>query len=158
MDKTCDACDFVKQPVNLVFSNDDWQVCLGNNHAYLGRAYVTLKSHKGSLSELTDGEWTTFRQLVQVMERAYADAFGARPLNWGYFMNHAFREKPFNPHIHWHIYPRYEVAPELAGMTFADELFGEFYDAAAERIVGQSVVDQIAATLRQHIEQTKSSV
>ena len=138
-------------------SNDSWVVGIGNNHAYLGRAYVTLKSHKGSLSELSSREWDSFQQIIKILEKAYSDAFGAKPLNWGCFMNHAFREKPFNPHVHWHIYPRYEIAPEIEGMKFSDELFGNFYDDTAERIVDQTVVDQIADTLRKHIDKVQLS-
>ena len=100
MDKKCDACDFLSNPTpdTQIFDNHYWTVGIGNNHAYLGRAYVTLKAHKDSLSALSDEEWKSFYELIRILEPAYKDAFGAWPLNWGCYMNHAFREKPFNPH------------------------------------------------------------
>lgn len=123
----------------------------GQNHAYLGRAYVTLKEHKASLSSLSQAEWEDFQTVVKTLEKAYKAAFGAEPLNWGCFMNHAFRTKPFNSHVHWHIYPRYEIAPVVDGITFDDPLFGEFYDNDAERLVSEEVVEHIASKLRQNI-------
>jgi len=66
-------------------------------------------------------------------------------------MNHAFREKPYNSHVHWHIYPRYEVDPELDGITLNVPLFGEFYDNNARKLVNSDVVDHIASKLRQNI-------
>jgi diadenosine tetraphosphate (Ap4A) HIT family hydrolase len=154
MDKHCDACGFLKNPSpkTQILDTPYWSVGIdGRNHAYLGRAYVTLKEHKGSLSSLSQQEWADFQEIVKRLEKAYKDAFGAEPLNWGCFMNHAFREKPFNSHVHWHIYPRYEVAPVLDGITFDDPLFGEFYDVNAERPVGIETVEHIASALRQHI-------
>lgn len=66
-------------------------------------------------------------------------------------MNNAFRTEPFNPHVHWHIYPRYKVAPVVAGITFDDPLFGEFYDDKAENMVNDDVVAAIVDKLRSNI-------
>jgi diadenosine tetraphosphate (Ap4A) HIT family hydrolase len=128
-----------------------WQVELGNNHAYFGRAYANLRSHKGSLSALNKEEWEDFEAVVAKLEKAYKELFGAEPLNWGCFMNHAFRTKPFNPHVHWHIFPRYEIAPVLNGITFEDELFGNFYDDTSERMVSDDTVAHIASKLREYL-------
>ena len=66
-------------------------------------------------------------------------------------MNHAFRSEPFNPHVHWHIYPRYKKAQEINGITFDDTLFGNFYDNSAERLVDEDNVKEIASRLRQQL-------
>jgi len=153
MDKKCDICEFQKnpQPQTQLLLTKHWNAGIGNNHAYLGRAYVSLRTHKGSLSELSSEQWLEFHELVRKLESAYKQAFGAEPLNWGCFMNHAFRTEPFNPHVHWHVFPRYKTAPVVAGMTFDDPLFGNFYDDNAERLVSDGVAAEIAATLRKHI-------
>lgn len=151
MDKKCDACEFLKDPQNQILVTKHWNVGIGNNHAYLGRAFVTLRDHKGSLSDLNNDEWGEFHEIVRKLEKAYLDAFGASPMNWGCFMNHAFRTEPFNPHVHWHIYPRYRVAPVVAGISFDDPLFGNFYDDEAENIVSDEIVREIAAKLREHL-------
>ncbi len=152
MSKVCEICEFIKNPQNQIIETKHWTVGIGDNHAYLGRAYVTLKSHKESLGELNDEEWKEYQQLVVKLEKAYKQAFGASPLNWGCFMNFAFQSKPYNPHVHWHIYPRYEVAPTVSGITFDDPLYGKFYDNNAERIVSGSVVKEIADKLKNNLE------
>lgn len=151
MDKKCDACEFLKEPKDQILVTKHWNVGIGNNHAYLGRAFVTLREHKSSLSELSDVQWQEFHEIVRKLEKAYKQAFGAEPLNWGCFMNHAFRTEPFNPHVHWHIFPRYKVAPVVSGITFDDPLFGNFYDDKAERIVSDEVVAAIVAKLKSTI-------
>ena len=153
MDKKCDACEFLKldDDGSQILLTDNWRVGIGNNHAYLGRAYVTLRSHKGSLSELNDQEWQEFIDIVQWLEKAYNVAFGASPMNWGCFMNHAYRSEPDNPHVHWHIFPRYKVAPIIDGVAFDDPLYGHFYDDTAEKLVSDEMVQSIAAKLRKSI-------
>lgn len=154
MDKKCDACDFLSNPTpeTQILDTQYWSVGVdGRNHAYLGRAYVTLKKHKPSLSSLDQNEWEDFQDLVKKLEKAYKNAFDAEPLNWGCFMNHAFRSEPFNPHVHWHIYPRYKTAQVIDGITFDDSLFGNFYDHATERLVSEETVKKIASELREQI-------
>lgn len=154
MDKKCDACNFLSNPTpeTQILETKYWSVGIdGKNHAYLGRAYVTLKEHKPSLSSLSQDEWEDFQDIVRKLESAYKDAFGAEPLNWGCFMNHAFRSEPFNPHVHWHVYPRYKKAQEINGIMFDDLLFGNFYDNTAERIVDEDTVKEVASRLRQQL-------
>ncbi len=149
MSKQCDACEFSKNP-NLktrILLTEHWDVGLGNNHAYFGRAYMTLRSHKGSLGSLSNAEWQDFEKTVERLENAYKEVYGAEPLNWGCYMNHAFRTEPFNPHVHWHIYPRYKVAPVLDGVAYEDKLFGNFYDHTLEKIVDDATAEKIAEKL-----------
>lgn len=153
MAKLCDPCEILKtlDPKTKILETDYWIVAIGNNHAYLGRGYVTLKQHKASLSELSRSEWMDFQNAAKKLEKAYKNAFGAEPLNWGAYMNNAFREEPFNPHVHWHIYPRYNEAHSLDGITFDDPLFGEFYDHDLKRIVSDETMDHIATELRKYL-------
>lgn len=66
-------------------------------------------------------------------------------------MNRAFRTDPVNPHVHWHIFPRYKVAPIISGTQFDDPLYGNFYDDTAERMVDDKMVDVIVKKLKSHI-------
>ncbi|HET8991616.1 MAG TPA: HIT family protein [Candidatus Saccharimonadales bacterium] len=154
MNKPCDACNFLKNPMPeiQILDTNYWSVGIDRkNHAYLGRAYVTLKVHKPTLGDLSQEEWEDFQSIVKKLEKAYKDAFGADPLNWGCFMNHAFRSEPFNPHVHWHIYPRYKTAQEIDDIKFDDSLYGNFYDNTAERLLSEETVSKIASELRQHL-------
>lgn len=154
MNKKCDACEYLKNP-NIdtqIIQTEHWSAGLGNNQAYFGRTYVTLREHIGSLGTLSAEQWQDFEEVVRKIERAYKEAFGAEPLNWSCCMNHAFRQEPFNPHVHWHIYPRYKKAPIFNSVTYDDALFGNMYDNEAERLVSEDVVAQIAEKLRSYIK------
>ncbi|MEI7632567.1 MAG: hypothetical protein WCJ60_04605 [bacterium] len=104
------------------------------------------------MGQLSAEEWQDFQSIIGKLETAYKDAFGADVLNIECNMNHAFKTEPFNPHIHWHIYPRYKIAPEIAGKTFEDPLFGSHIDEDKVNIVSDEVVQQIVAKLKQHVK------
>lgn len=153
MNKKCDACEFLKSPnpKHQILVTDSWSVGIYNDQPCLGRAYATLKSHKGKISDLSADEWQKFQQIIGKLEVAYRNAFGAEVLNIECNMNHAFKTEPFNPHVHWHIYPRYKTAPEVAGIVFDDPLFGNHIDEDKVNMVSDEVLDQIATKIREHI-------
>ena len=154
MDNKCDICNFISNPTpeTQILDTPFWRVGVdGKNHAYIGRAYVTLKEHKPSLSSLSQEEWEDFQAIVKKLEKAYKAAFGAEPLNWACLMNNAYQAEPFNPHVHWHIYPRLKTALVINGITFDDPLFGHYYDTKAERLVSQDTIAEIATRLRQEL-------
>lgn len=153
MNQNCDPCKFLGDSTHRILRTKYWNVALGNDQVYLGSAYVTLLTHKASLSELSTEEWEDFQALVRKLENAYHQAFGAEPLNWACLMNNAFRENPGNPHVHWHVFPRYRRAVALAGITFDDAAYGEHYDLQAVRDVSDEVVDEIAAKLKPYLEE-----
>jgi ATP adenylyltransferase len=151
MSKQCDICKFLEKPSHAILRTKYWNVGLGLNNAYLGRAYVTLLEHKASLSELSSEEWQDFETLVRKLESAYRKAFGADPLNWSCLMNNAYKEKPYNPHVHWHLIPRYENPTQIGGLTFEDEEFGHMFTPRKERLVDDQVVEEIAKKIKSYL-------
>lgn len=151
MNQDCDICTFLQNPTHRIVVTDRWSVGVSNNQAYFGRAYAALREHKSSLSELDETDWQEFHQIVRRLEAAYKDVYGAEPLNWSCLMNNAYRVEAAQPHVHWHIYPRYKTAPVLNGVAYDDPLFGEFYDNTAERLVDDSTVEQIVAKLKTYL-------
>lgn len=152
MTKICDACEFMKSPKNQILITDNWSVGIGNDQPYLGRAYATLKQHKTSIGELSNEDWMEFKDIMFKLENAYRDAFGANVLNIECSMNHAFKSEPFNPHVHWHIYPRYKKSIEIGGVVFDDPLFGSHIDEDLVNIVSNEVVKEIATELKYHLK------
>ncbi len=147
MEKKCDACEYLKAPKNQILQTELWTVGISNDQPYLGRAYCTLKTHKGKLGELTTEEWEDLQSIFKQLEKTYKQALGVEVLNIECNMNHAFKVEPYNPHIHWHIYPRYSKSVEIGGVIFEDPLFGSHIDEDLVRIVDDEVVKQIVAKL-----------
>ena len=148
MDENCDACEYLKAPRNQILVTDFWSVGIDNDQPYLGRAYCTLKQHIGILGELSKDEWDDLQAIFRDLEQRYKRVFGADVINVECNMNHAFKAEPFNPHIHWHIYPRYKNPVEVAGVLFEDPLFGRHIDEDLVNIVDDRVVEEIVTKLK----------
>ena len=150
MNQDCDVCQFLeKKPLqNQVITTKYWTVGVIHDQPYLGRALITLLTHKSSLGKLSPEEWHDFEVIVQKLEPAYKAAFGAEPLNMGCFMNHGYRDDPPHPHVHWHIFPRYKNPVEFGGQVFDDQLYGSFYDDDLRRPVDSELVAAITNELK----------
>ena len=127
---TCPICAWSSEHPHypLLFETPFWRVVLAPNQCLLGRCVIHLKRHAGDLAELTPEESLDWHQLVQRLETALRDAFGATMFNWSCYMNHAYRQQPADPHVHWWAVPRYDHPVELAGWLFEDPDFGNPYN------------------------------
>lgn len=133
---------------DLVFDTKHWQVFLSPDQTYLGRGYVSLKREADSLSELTSEEMTDFLELIKKYESALKKAFGAVMFNWTSLMNNAYKEKPYSPHVHFHVRPRYDKEVEFAGETFTDPNFAEHYKRGIKREVSEEVRQRIVNKIK----------
>lgn len=149
-DYACEVCDVLPKN-NPLFEGDYWMVSLSPDQGYLGRCYVTLKTHKSDLAELTDGEWNELKTVIQRYEQAVRKAFGATLFNWGCLMNNAYQASPAVPHIHWHVRPRYERPAELQGVTFTDPEFGHHYNREHKKIVSEDVLNAVHQALKMYL-------
>lgn len=143
-------CQFIanKPWPNQVLTTRHWTVGVIPNQAYLGRALITLLTHKASLGQLDQAEWQEFQDIIKKLEPAYEKAFGAKPLNIGCFMNLGYQADPPHPHVHWHIFPRYQQPYKVSGIAFDDARYGKFYDPEASNVVDGAVVTEIAKQLK----------
>src|SRR5258708_3259769 len=151
MHNDCNICPLLQNPKHQIFMTKYWAVNLGNDQIYLGRAYVTIREQKGSLGELSAEEWADLGVVVRSLEQAYKAAFSAVPINWTCMMNHAYKKNPADPHLYWHVFPRYRTPVTLARITFNDAFYGEHFSLDATREVTDKVVDEIAAKLKTHL-------
>ncbi len=100
------------------------------------------------MSNLTADQWNDFSQVVKQLESACKKAFGATMFNWTCLMNHAYRNDPPNPHVHWHVRPRYNKPVTFAGELFEDKAFGSHYERGTERKVSEGVIDEIVKAIQ----------
>jgi diadenosine tetraphosphate (Ap4A) HIT family hydrolase len=107
-----------------------------------------LKRHAGALSDLTEDEWNDFLNVVKYVEEAVRAAFNATMLNWSCYMNHAYREEPPNPHVHWWAVPRYAQTVSFGERMFEDPQFGNPYNHDRRLDLPKSLRDEIAEKIR----------
>jgi diadenosine tetraphosphate (Ap4A) HIT family hydrolase len=133
------SCEICKPKYRPLFETIFWRVHLVPDQAYLGRCVVVLKRHAGTLSMLTADEWKDFGQMVVRIELVINKAFEPDMFNWTCMANDAYLEEYPEPHIHWHIRPRYAKPVALAGIAFEDPDFGKHYDRERKNIVSDDV-------------------
>jgi diadenosine tetraphosphate (Ap4A) HIT family hydrolase len=117
----------------------------------VGRNVVHLKRHTGDLAHLTHDELIEWLAIVQSLEAALRAAFGATMFNLSCYMNHAYRESPPNPHVHWWVVPRYNQPVTVNGWTFEDPHFGNPYDPSRWLDVPKEIHQEIADRIIQAI-------
>lgn len=145
MSTECSLCTLRN---NLIFETQHWTVILNIDQNYLGRLLVISTRHIGNLSMLTLEEWDDLHRVIQKSEKTLQKAFPEINLfNWGCMMNHAFKEKPYNPHVHWHVKPRHDTPISFEGVTWTDTEFGKHYTTCNHNIIP----DEALQKMRTHI-------
>jgi diadenosine tetraphosphate (Ap4A) HIT family hydrolase len=127
-----------------------WKLYLSEDQAYVGRSYLNLKTHKSSLSELSDAEWQEYKELVRRIEPVYKRIFKAELINWALLMNNAYIENS-TPHVHWHVRPRHRATVKIGDEEFIDERFGYHYDDDLSRRPAPEILEAIAAKIREQL-------
>jgi diadenosine tetraphosphate (Ap4A) HIT family hydrolase len=147
----CDTCTTInKQEANLL-ATEHWMLNVSFDQGYLGRTYVTLRDHKGGLGELSNAEWKDYEDIVRRLENACKKGLGATLFNWSCLMNNAYKQKPYQPHVHWHFRPRYEQLVTINSVKFEDPQFGHHYDRGQKRTVDDETFKMILEKIKAHL-------
>jgi diadenosine tetraphosphate (Ap4A) HIT family hydrolase len=129
-----------------------WAVNIAeDDQTYLGRCYVALKRPCGTLSEITQEEFSDFLSVVKRLEKATTQAFGATMHNWTCLMNNAYQVEPAKPQVHWHFRPRYKNIVKFAGEEFRDKEFGYHYERKPVRPVSDDLAAKIIAEIQRFL-------
>lgn len=111
----------------LVLETEYWKAYVMPDQRYLGRMVVPLKASRRHLAELSAEEFQDFRVVVRILECAVIRALGATHFNWACLMNNAYQEDNPQPHVHWHVRPRYQTPPVFMRAEYPDPNFGHHY-------------------------------
>lgn len=155
---TCPICAW--DPDNpdylLLWEEHDWRICLAPNQSLLGTCVIHLKRHTGDLADLTEAELLEFLNIIRKVEGSVKAAFGAAMFNWSCYMNHAYRERPPDPHVHWWAVPRYGHKVEFGGLVFEDPHFGNPYDHDRVIKASKELRLEIADMIKGHLLSLKA--
>lgn len=153
------AIQSVAEHDDLIFETKYWRVVLvARDQRFLGRAKIRSKIYCGDINCLKGEPWQELHTVIRVYQRAVRQAFGARVFNVGNLMNHAYWMPPYVPHVHWHVFPRYDGPVQFAGIMFRDPQFGEelSHDKRQDFAVGQELKRGIIAAIRAELPSTES--
>lgn len=150
MNKDCPVCSSNTKSYEILFESNYWIVTLAPHQSFLGKCYVSLRNHKASLSDLNESEWHDFGYVSAKVENAAKTAFGATMFNWTCLMNDAYYQNNTpNPHVHWHVRPRYSHSVEINGHIFTDEQFGRHYRTRWDGFKELRVNNELYQTIKQ---------
>ena len=138
----------MKHEPNVIFETERWKVILADEQTFLGRAVVLLKRRCEDLAYLNGDEQCDFFLMLRLYENAVRKSFGASLFNWACLMDHAYRNNPAYPQVHWHVRPRYRMLVHFAGEIFVDEDFGSHHTLGRNRQVSDAVRNQIIEAIQ----------
>ncbi len=101
----CNLCDRISSIKNNPYLVKEFEYVywvLGDHQFFKGYSMLLLKEHKGDLTELTDEEHLSIQKNLLDVSKFLKKHFKAKKTNQSCLGN-------FEPHLHWHIFPRYEA-------------------------------------------------
>ncbi len=106
----CPFCRKLASSEDLAGADVVWQfphsvVLLGPWQFYHGYCLLVSRRHATELSQLGDAERQAFLTELCTLARAIEEAFQPLKLNYELLGNQV-------PHLHWHLFPRYQNDPE----------------------------------------------
>jgi len=100
-------------PATLVAAYRHWIVLLRPDQPTLGSLVLAATGEARAFGELPPEAFAELGTVVAHIETALREAVGYEKINYLMLMM-------VDPHVHWHVIPRYEDVREAAGVAVAD--------------------------------------
>ena len=100
-------------PTTLVAQFDHWLVLLRPSQPTLGSLVLAARSDATAFGDLPAAAHAELKTVTATIETALAKAVGYDKINYLMLMM-------VDPHVHFHVIPRYEGSRTAAGLTIAD--------------------------------------
>ena len=155
LDPVCVSCT-APEDDSLTFAvSEHWKLLLHPDQTVPGALLVVSLRHVPKVSELNANEAFELFELYKCLEQVLERGLGASMVNLSCLRNWAYRrENPDppllnglpNPHVHWHVAPRYASPVSIEGVSFIHDAFGKELVWKSRRI-GNDVRTRIIAVL-----------
>lgn len=100
-------------PEGMVKEYEFWVLLLRPEQLTIGSLMLINKSEATSMGELSAEAFAELSQVTADTEKALDAAFAKEKINYLCFMLR-------DPHVHFHVLPRYSTDKTFAGLTFSD--------------------------------------
>lgn len=155
---TCEWCNLSDNDKKYqLIKTEYWTVFLADKQDYIGRCVLVCNRHAGSLSDLSDKEWSDLKILVNKLESCLSNAFGAAPFNWSCLMNDFYKADAPNPHLHIHLRPRCKKPVRINGKLFFDAEYSHHYDNKKILAADTEDIESIYLIIKNRIENESSN-
>lgn len=134
-------------PATLIRDYAHWVVLLRPAQVTLGSLVLAAKSDATAFAALPAPAFAEMREVVSDIERALGAAIDYQKINYLMLMM-------VDPHVHFHVIPRYEGSRSGAALTLADKGWPGPPDLATAAKIDSSEIAALAAWLKGYWPQT----
>ena len=128
-------------PETLVAEYDHWVVLLRPAQPTLGSLILAAKGEATAFSQLGRPAFDELQRVVSDIEAALTEAVGYAKINYLMLMM-------IDPHVHFHVLPRYEGERSACGVTVADTGWPKMPALGEAVTLAPEQVEALAAWLR----------
>jgi diadenosine tetraphosphate (Ap4A) HIT family hydrolase len=101
-------------PESLIHESSSWVVLLRPKQVTLGCAVLACKEDATTFGDVSPEAYAELAEVTRSLEAALQASFAPQKLNLLALMM-------VDPHVHFHVVPRYSEAQEFAGVDFPDK-------------------------------------
>jgi diadenosine tetraphosphate (Ap4A) HIT family hydrolase len=129
-------------PGSLLAEYDHWVVLLRPKQVTAGSMVLACKEEARALGEVSAAGWGELARVAASLEAAARDAFSHDRINYLALMM-------VDPHVHFHVLPRYETVREVAGAVFSDDSWPGPPDITSTADLSPEQLAAVGALLRE---------
>jgi diadenosine tetraphosphate (Ap4A) HIT family hydrolase len=130
-------------PATLVAEYERWAVLLRPQQATLGALVLVCREPAIAFAQVSPSAFAELRQAVSQAEGALRRAFDYDKINYLMLMM-------VDPHVHFHVLPRYATMREFAGVAFPDTGWPRPPDLTADPALTEEARARLLAHLKAH--------
>jgi diadenosine tetraphosphate (Ap4A) HIT family hydrolase len=130
-------------PATLIREYDHWMVLVRPAQPTLGSLVLAAKSDATAFSALAPAAFAELSSVIGHIEAALKAATGYQRINYLMLMM-------VDPHVHFHVLPRYEGTREGAGLTIPDTGWPGTPDLNSVHKLNGEETDRLARWLKGH--------
>ncbi len=128
-------------PHTLLANYEHWTVLLRPQQVTLGSLVLACREQATRFSDISQGAFTSLAAATGDIEAVLGQAFSYDKLNYLMLMM-------VDPHVHFHVVPRYAETKGFGGVDFADAGWPGIPDLSASTTLNHSQIDALAEFLR----------
>jgi len=129
-------------PETLLADYDHWVVLLRPKQVTLGALVLACKDPATAFPHIDHAAFVELRTVTTNIEETLGKAFDFDKINYLMLMM-------VDPHVHFHVIPRYSAAKSFGGTSFIDSGWPATPDLTSDNVVTDETLSSIAAYLRE---------
>ena len=130
-------------PETLLAEYEHWVVLLRPKQVTAGSMVLACKEEAAALGEVSAAAWSELARAARDLEEAARAAFAYDRINYLALMM-------VDPHVHFHVLPRYAAEREIDGVVFHDAAWPKPPDITTAVELAPAALHGLAERLRAH--------